>query len=172
MKPLLWRVVAFIVCRPIITEWLVRIAKRTPYTHIYSPDRWKVYMYRFWLFNPYNGYIAKWGWLPSIRIHHIMVPDHDRHCHDHPWIVARTFILSGWYEEERLLWYSDTAEPVHVNYPRLPGATAELKHGDYHRISRVSPGGVWTLFITWKYQGPWGFWVDGKKVPYREYHQS
>jgi hypothetical protein len=28
---------------------------------------------------------------------------------------------------------------------------------------------VWTLFITWRYQGTWGFDVDGSKVPWREY---
>ena len=32
--------------------------------------------------------------------------------------------------------------------------------------------GALTLFITGRYRGPWGFWVDGAKVPWREYERQ
>jgi hypothetical protein len=123
-----------------------------------------VYMYRWWLFNPYptgnDGAGRRWGdWLPSIRIHRIMREDRDRHLHDHPW-NARTFILRGGYEEER---------PGQAFILRQPGDTARLSYGQYHRINKVSDGGVWTLFVTGKKRGTWGFKVDGKKVPWRMY---
>lgn len=150
--------------RPAIVEWLIRRAKRTPYLHLVDADG-SVYMERYWLFNPYppksDGADRRWGnWLPSVRLHKIMREDRDRHMHDHPW-NARTFILRGWYWEQR--------EGVPGFIVRLDGTTATLKFGEYHRISRVSDGGVWTLFITWRHCGTWGFLVDGSKVPWRQY---
>jgi hypothetical protein len=119
------------------------------------------YMRRYWVFNPYPASNQKfwWGrWLPSIRLHHILLPDSDRHLHDHPW-AFRTIVLDGWYLEER-----------QHGYPMLfKGFTSTMKPGEFHRIASVSQGGVWTLFFTWKYQEPWGFQVDGKKVVSREY---
>jgi len=137
-------------------------------------------MGRWWLFNPYsrNTHKPALWWCPwSFRIHHIMRPDEDRDLHDHPW-DARTIILGGWYTEQRLL---DHEDPVlsGLNVPagaqateyidRLTGDTARLMHGEYHRIDKVAPGGVYTLFITSKWRGDWGFLVNGVKVHWRKY---
>jgi len=162
MNKLFWRTVARIASRPAITAWLIRRAQRTPYAHIMSADGTSCYMGRWWLFNPYPSSDGPkrsgWGWLPSVRIHHIRRPDQDRDHHDHPW-NARTIILKGWYCEER---------GDRFTY-RVPGNTATLRFGEYHRIDEVSPGGVWTLFITGRKRGTWGFRVDGQKVPWRQY---
>lgn len=169
MTDSLWRLIAFIVSRPAISHWLIKLAMRRPYTHIMSPDGKDLYMGRWWLFNPYSDDHHKmWEWLPSIRIHHIKRPDLDRHHHDHPW-DARMIILRGWYQEQRLRFYSDSAMPLVATFARFHSDTETLKYQEYHRIERVSPGGVWTMFITWKYQGPWGYYVDGTKVPHRLY---
>lgn len=138
-----------------------------PYNHITSADGSDVYMYRYWLFNPYgkdaNGdpTPARWPWLPSVRIHIIMRADGDRHLHDHPW-NARTIVLENWYREERI-------EIPGGKYLRGRGYTGRLLFGQYHRIAEVADGGVMTMFFTWRKRGTWGFLVDGKKVPWREY---
>ncbi len=168
MAPLWRKAAAFIAARPTLVDWIVRRAQRTPYYPIKSQDGQDVYMGRWWLFNPYGkddqGEIvpARWSWLPSIRIHHIMRPDNDRHHHDHPW-NARTIVLRGWYLEER------QEEGQLELYARMPGYTGRLMFGQYHRIADVSPGGVWTLFITGRKRGTWGFDVGGRKVPWSEY---
>lgn len=162
----LWNLIAGIVSQPTVAQWLIKHAQRTPYTHIMSMDGSEAYMMRWWLFNPYreSGSAKQfgWGWLPSIRIHHILREDHDRHLHDHPW-NARTMVLKGHYVELR-----EDGLP----YCRMTGDTAALRFGEYHRITCVSQGGVFTLFITWKYRGTWGFKVNGNKVPWREYLAS
>jgi hypothetical protein len=162
MRKLLARFLA----RPAVANWLIQRAMRTPYFHLADADG-SVYMERYWLFNPYppksDGADRRWGnWLPSIRLHKIKREDRDRHMHDHPW-NARTVILRGWYEEQRPI------TDGYISTRRQTGETASLKFGQYHRISRVSDGGVWTLFITWRHRGTWGFLVDEKKVPWREY---
>lgn len=167
MKTALWKILAFIVSRRPIAYWLIRRSMATPYFHLTG------YMERYWLFNPYAGnsargaqvasdrkrHRARWPWLPSVRIHHILRADTADHPHDHPW-NARTILLDGGYFERR-----------HAGAPRIMrrGDTARIRHGDFHHIEHVTPGGVWTLFFTWGYQGGWGFLVDGVKVPWRVY---
>jgi hypothetical protein len=174
----LWSIIAHLVSRPAVVDYLIKRAKRTPYIHITGPDG-SVYMERYWLFNPYpansSGNRPWWKFPISIRLHRIMREDDDRDLHDHPW-NARTVILHGWYREVRLKQHQhETYEKVYpvelvpVTYRRLPGDTARLRFGEYHRILQVSPGGVWTLFITGRYRGTWGFLVSGVKVPWRRY---
>ncbi len=184
MRELIWRAIARIVSRPAVAEWLIERSKRTPYGPIRSRDETEVYMDRWWVFNPYskdtagNAGPARWSWLPSIRVHHIMRADDDAHLHDHPW-NARTIVLRGWYREERP---ADLTDPPHDGPPRYYGIddkrhdfarerghTGRVLFNSYHRISHVTLGGVYTLWFTWRYRGTWGFLVDGKKVPWREY---
>ncbi|MBT9268054.1 hypothetical protein KKQ10_24570 [Pseudomonas sp. MG-9] len=186
MINLFWRLLAKLLARPAIADWLIARAKLTPYLHIMSADGTEMYMGRWWLFNPYSRETHKpalW-WCPwSFRIHHILREDVDRDLHDHPW-NARTIILRGWYTEERLelatsvdmltlgrplLWLPDDEIRKLATVQRNPGDTARLNHGEYHRIDQVSPGGVTTLFITSKWRGDWGFLVNGVKVPWRTY---
>lgn len=178
MITLLWKIVAWIVSRPLIVDWLIQRALKTPYSHLYKGD--DLYMERFWLFNPYPsraegdrrkalGLPRKTSIFPSIRLHKIHRKDTDDHPHDHPW-EARTIILRNPYIEERLVQGSWMFEADRKDIiMRRPGDTARIRFGEYHKIVSVPKEGVWTMFITWKFQGTWGFLVDGKKVPYKEY---
>ncbi|WP_346396805.1 hypothetical protein [Pseudomonas syringae] len=190
MLNVFWRLLAKLLARPAIAAWLITRAKRTPYLHIQSADGQEVYMGRWWLFNPYDRetHLGRIRWFPwSIRVHHIMRPDADRDLHDHPW-NARTVILRGWYAEQRQAsdeWKKavrsgliENPDPKFVDWlmrdacewiRRDAGDTAQLNHGEYHRIDEVSPGGVYTLFITSRWKGDWGFLVNGVKVAWREY---
>jgi len=148
-----------------VFNYLLNRAIKTPYQHIYGAKDKELYMERYWLFNPLNRDTKglKHPWCPiSIRIHKIVKPDSDRHLHDHPW-NARTFILKGWYFEER---------ENEKNILRYAGDTAKLNFNEYHRISRVSPEGAYTMFVTGKYRGTWGFLVEGVKLKYWEYLSS
>lgn len=183
-----WRAVAWIVTRRRVTDYLILRAMRTPYFPITSRDGTDVYMDRWWLFNAYgkdadgNAGPPRWTWLPSIRIHHIMRPDDAPHMHDHPW-NARTIVLQGHYLEERPLVRDHVFAPgaigirsplvgePRLTYLRETGYTGRVLFGSYHHISNVSNGGVFTLWFTWRYRGTWGFLVNGRKVPWREYLQ-
>lgn len=183
---MIWNLIAKLITRPAVADWLIERAKRTPYQHITSADGQHVYMGRWWLFNAYPGAYGDHPqprhipWLPSVRIHHICRADQDRDLHDHPW-NARTIVLRGWYREERPFSALITPETEHISdqvvvagdvryvFERVPGYTGRLLFGQYHRISEVSEGGVWTLFITGRKRGTWGFMVNGKKVPWRTY---
>lgn len=173
-----WAIVAWIVSRPPVANWLITRAMKTPYLHI-ADKNGQPYMERYWLFNPYqwgkqDKERSKHPWCPiNIRIHWIRRADADQHLHDHPW-NARTIILRGGYAEKRLV--RDVPQEMrgliadeHKTFTRRAGDTATLRFGEYHRITMVQPGGAWTLFISGPYQGTWGFLVDGVKVKWREY---
>jgi len=171
----MYQLIAKILSHPKVFNYLLNRAKKTPYTHIYGEQDKELYMERYWLFNPYpeSGEKSRYSWFPlSIRIHKIVKPDNDRDLHDHPW-NARTFIMKGWYTEERFFnrFKILTGETVdlHSYHSRRTGDTSCLNFGEYHRITRVSEGGVYTLFVTGKYRGTWGFLVDGLKVSYKKY---
>ncbi|OEO24033.1 hypothetical protein AX279_19560 [Pseudomonas sp. J237] len=163
MINLFWRLLAKLLAWRPIANYIIKRSQRTPYFHLDG------YMLRWWVFNPYDAetHVARYSWCPwSIRVHRILREDLGRHLHDHPW-NARTIILSGWYEEQRLGdWL---AGQVLIPYTRRAGCTAKLNFNEYHHISKVSPGGVFTLFITGPKQGTWGFLVDGVKVEWRRY---
>ena len=160
MKEMLWKAFAWIVSRRPVADYLINRAKRTEYFHLSG------YMNRWWLFNRYSEIGSqekikpRFSWLPSVRIHHILRKDNADHPHDHPW-QARTIILKGSYVE-------NTGDSIY-GHLRNPGDTRAINFGEFHHISHVTTGGVYTMFISWKYIGTWGFLVDGEKVPYKQY---
>lgn len=186
MKTFLWNLLARQLARPRVAEALIRYAKRTPYMHLPSNEN-PSYMERYWVFNPYDRQTNVPRWAPlipfSIRVHHIKREDSDRHMHDHPW-DARTIILKGRYVEKRLISNRDPAVvqlladmPITAAgrltaceyFTRKAGDTVELRFGEYHTITNTSDGGVYTLFISGRWRGVWGFLVDGVKVPWKKY---
>jgi hypothetical protein len=169
---ILWRLMARVIARPAVASRVIERAKKTPYSHIYSDDG-ALYMERYWLFNAYDKKVGRWAWLrdrlPSARVHCIRRPDIDRHPHNHPWFF-RTLILRGAYVECREVTTLAAWNSVSYHY-RHAGTTTTMGEHDFHSITAVEPE-TWTLFITWKYLGTWGFRVNGDVMPWREYKKA
>jgi hypothetical protein len=154
-----WRGLAWVLSRDRFADAIIARGMRSPYAHVCEGGT--VLVRRYWLFNRHDTAAFR-PWIPfSVGLHHRLLPDPDKHPHDHPW-HARTIVLRGGYVELRngsLLF-------------RSRGQTASLCYGQFHRISHVFPGGAWAIFITGPYLGNWGYAVDGKKVHWREYAHS
>lgn len=176
----LHRLIGFILSRQCVYTRLERIAMADPDTSIMSPDGSEVYMYRGWLFNKITDQKRKYPLLPfSIRVHRIMMPDLDRHMHDHPW-NARTFIMHGGYDETRLLGQVPIISiggrswgpgEMRESFRRRSGDTSTLGFEQYHKITRLHDNvrGALTLFAFGDWNGDWGFMVNGQKVLRRDY---
>lgn len=160
--------------RPNVPDLLESIAKTLPERRIHTDG--DLYMRRFYLSGPMPQELAE-RWPESDRppvvpgrgittyLHCIHRPDMVRHLHNHPW-SARVRILWGAYSEVRFLSRMRAGTSTLL---REAGDVYELEHSDYHHISQLATSRVWTLFShTPKKQG-WGFWVDGKHIPHREY---
>lgn len=94
-------------------------------------------------------YVATLFGLVRIQIHRFVRSDPDG-LHDHPWGWSRSFILAGWYLEER-------RDRTRV---RGAGTTYGMVGDTFHRV--VLPEGareVWTLFAHGPYVKHWGFFT-------------
>lgn len=163
-----WKLVARVASLPRVADWLIRRAQRTPYSNI--EHHGSLYMERFWLFNPQtDSQKIKYRWLPSIRVNHICRPDIGRDLHDHPF-NSRTIILKGDYWEQRLVEQElgGLLERYSMHH-RKTGDTATVSDKTFHRVTKVSDGGVWTIFISDERHQDWGFLVNGVKVQRRAY---
>lgn len=168
--------------QPRVIDRMIAHAQAHPYSTIRSRDGTADYMHRGWLFNPYHKdadgqYVrGKWG-NTSVRLHHILLPDDDEHLHNHPF-DALSLILRGWYREETPTNGFERARlnklfpgPGEWTTRRFfnPGDINIIKKTDFHRVTSVSEGGVWTLFITNDVEGEWGFDVDGMFIEQTKY---
>ena len=82
-----------------------------------------------------------------VQIHRFVRSDPDG-LHDHPWGWSRSFVLAGWYLEER-------RDRTRV---RAAGSTYGMTGDTFHRVHL--PAGArecWTLFIHGPYVKHWGF---------------
>lgn len=111
-------------------------------------------------------YLKHNGIFPGIYLHKFFNGDQDRELHNHPWRRSASFILTGGYDEERLV--GNTVKTRRVG----PGCFNFLGGDTFHRISLVdSSRGAWTLFCSGKKVKDWGFLIaeTGEVVPHQEY---
>lgn len=104
----------------------------------------------------------------GLYLHHIHRPDRDRDPHDHPWSFA-SVILAGSYHEK--VWPDKTDPGRTFTRSRNRWSLQRMRRGGAHIITSMN-GPLWTLVLTGRRQGEWGFWVQGKYVPWREYISS
>jgi hypothetical protein len=167
---------------------IVAHAKKTPYFHITNKDG-TPYMYRWWITKPSA---VRGGW--SARVHEIVSSDDDRALHDHPWDFYSIILKGSYFEvfkefdslEAATSWewahpdanlslrYERETKRYTLGLQRVAGDLNANTPGTFHRIrlekdtkGREIP--ATTLFISGPRVNSWGFMVDGKKVPWREY---
>jgi len=155
----------FVASSPKVVSAIKSYGFARPYRHLVHKDG-VPYMSRYWLMPKWMLEPDELGdpvpkkWVPlKIRLHHIHTEDYDRKYHDHP-ADYRTFIMEGWYVESDLF-----------GVARLFGAgtTRCARAETFHKITEVSPGGLFTIFIMGKKRLEWGFIVNDQKVHWRDY---
>ncbi len=101
----------------------------------------------------------------GVLLHRIHRADRDRDPHDHPWSFW-SIPLCGGYQERVWPDKRDPANWVTRERSRFTGARRGRRCA--HIITRVD-GTLWTLVVTGPRRGDWGFWENGKLVPWQEY---
>jgi len=115
--------------------------------------------------NREQAYLERWtlripfvGW--SIKIHKIMRADDDRCHHDHPWWMLRVILWGG---------YDETTGEDHRKVIRRPGNVSFCKRNFQHRITRLHGECSWSLVITGKSSGKWGFFTKQGFMYWRDF---
>lgn len=110
-------------------------------------------------------YMRRWRigprWLPSVRAHHILKSDSDRHLHDHPFDFV-SIMLKGSYAEIR----DNRLPPKRYFAPCVLFRRAETAH----RLIVIEP--VWTLVLRGPIRRRWGFHTGDGWVYHRDYVQK
>lgn len=148
MTEWMWRIVAWVITRRPINDWIVTRALRNPRWEIRDAEG-NVSARRWWLFIPRK-------WCPvHAQMHMIPHAEAGPHLHSHPWSV-RTIVLAGNCVEAR-----GDGTSVFMGV----GGTSLTRFGQFRRIvSTDAVRGVVVLLIAGRERGPWGF-----LVPHREY---
>ncbi|MGH8073691.1 MAG: hypothetical protein ACREO4_06415 [Lysobacter sp.] len=168
-------------------RWVIRRAAWKPYFHLRNVDG-TAYMDRYWLVRIGRDGVDEHGqpkpWI-SLRVHHIRSSDIGRHFHDHPWTFVSLVLFGGYHEDKPYDAESGFTVsrlrncPSGVVYTRetyIAGEFLLRRASDWHRLrlpDQLVDAGTWTLVLTLpKRPESWGFLVDGKKVPWREYFSA
>lgn len=127
----------------------------------------------------------------SLRVHHFLRSDDERHPHDHPWWFA-TFVLAGGYTD---VTPCDCQEGWLLGEPSDDGRHAQpmtlcptckgnrelydvLTRGSFrfrpalHRHWVKTKGGAWTLIVTGPKMRVWGFWEGVRFLAERAYFKT
>lgn len=124
-------------------------------------------------------YLVRWVLnfgLFSLRVHHWLASDDQRHVHNHAWWFI-TFVIWGEYED---IVPGDTPSDgtIKIQYSNTD-YTYNHYTGNFDTIERMTPGIIryrpadhahmvkvikpaWTFLITGRAKRPWGFFVNGK----------
>lgn len=178
-----------------ILKLLQLVAYRRPYFNIVSREDGSLYMGRWWILGGSNtqwdqdhdrpvkrtwkrGRIDAFiGRFFVIRLHHICREDRARDHHNHP-ASFLSIVVKGWYEESLPKYQKQPPEIDRFPFQskritRRAGSIAFRSAEDRHTITRVSPGGVWTVCIFWPKTGrSWGFFTKEGFVHWRNYKVS
>lgn len=116
------------------------------------------YLNRWWII-PRNNYF-------NIYLHKMQKDDDDRALHCHPYHNMSIILRGGYYEyyESNMVFCQK----------RKPGNIIFRKAEDAHmlKLYRDEQGKIipsWSLFITGPRIREWGFWPNGKFIPWKEF---
>jgi hypothetical protein len=106
-------------------------------------------------------YMERWHLLKtrrlSVYVNKICLPDADPWFHNHPWRKSWSVKLWNHYTEIVELVFGRPPEAGFLyQYRRIPGRFSRIP--ERHRIIELNEDKpVWTLFIGWRSDHPWGF---------------
>ncbi len=114
--------------------------------------------------------------LINAYLHKFYKPDSDREQHNHPFKWGFSLILSGGYEEERLIWYEEKrtikGKVFKRRYRKVIKRTLKpfsiniIRSSDFHRITKLHGPEVWTFFLAGPKTSDWGF-IDIETETYK-----
>lgn len=104
--------------------------------------------------------------LGSLRLHHFLRSDVDRHPHDHPWWFI-TLVLKGEY--------TDLAEIMrdgrHAVFMQDCLKRGSIRFRPALHRHWVHTDGCWTLIVTGRNRRSWGFWDRDVFRPVKQYFE-
>jgi len=128
---------------------------------INGPDE-QPYLERYHLMRLPFGY--------RVYLHRFVASDPGRGLHNHPWKHALSLLLSGSYEETRMLRADDNHALQHRELS--PGCLNFISGDVFHRINLPQESECWSLFVHAPKASDWGFLQQrGYQVGYQDHNE-
>lgn len=97
--------------------------------------------------------------LGSVRLHHFLRPDDQRHKHDHPWWFITIILKGGYIDRTEVdgVQYADEVKPGRIRF-------RSSNHSHW-----VDTQDSWSLVFTGRLKRDWGFWTEHGFKPVAQY---
>ena len=115
-------------------------------------------------------YLDRWGWecrFFGVFVHRMDGPDPGRDLHDHPWTFW-SFVAKGGYCEDRAAQRDPDKTTLHG---RSRWSVKVMRLDECHSVTVVDAP-TWTIVLHGPKRRDWGFYVDGKWMPWRIYDST
>jgi hypothetical protein len=118
-----------------------------------------------------GDYMHRWifrtPWF-TVRLHHILRSDDDRHFHDHPFDFTSFLLTGGYIEQTPLPGLPPQFFTIRRHWPQF--SIVRRKAEDLHKLTLTKP--VWTFVISGPKRREWGFeteqgWVHWEEYPHK-----
>lgn len=169
--------------------WFEKLMLRLfPYFDITRDENGAKEIYlRRWFLYPRNKEFKKME--PRLYLHKFYHGDDDPHPHDHPWKFTSLILTKGYWEETPMEQPLDTealstreiryrtSEETGEKFRQVFYPVGTLLHRPAawkHRVildldKNGKPKQAWTIVLTGVKERSWGFWIEKKMCPWRNY---
>lgn len=127
--------------------------------------RWALYRHHL------GNYMHRWIWLTpwgSLRLHHILRSDADRHLHDHPFDFTSFLLTDGYIEVTPCVLPNGQLARQHEFKPRFSRVRKVAEEA--HLLVLTRP--LWTFVVTGPKRRNWGFHTEKGWIYYRDYSEA
>lgn len=116
----------------------------------------------------------------KVMLHHFLPESRDRDVHDHPWQFV-TVVLKGYYDDvSRCPVCKDENRVVRCvecggrgfKIERMKAGMVRYRPTTHAHQTYAGPNGCWTLVIAGPIERMWGFFIEGKWLPWHEYEDK
>jgi hypothetical protein len=120
--------------------------------------------------DPTQLYLRRWRLIQTpwfaLYLHKVLLPDDDRHMHDHPYNFS-SLVLRGGYKE-----VVDYGDGWSWGRSHKAGSIHHMKAEWLHKIVSLKRVPTWTLLFVGRRRRTWGFWTENGWVAWHNYERE
>lgn len=127
-------------------------------------DEGNPYLIRYIIWGKKNAVEQKYHGI-GLYVQKLIKSDTSNDLYDHPWRWGR-FVLKGQFNE---VFRNRNSEITRSRKVRMLHSELVLSSRFSHSITLIDEKPVWMILWHGRYRNQWGFWINNKKIHWREH---